>query len=86
MIARFPAFARFVLGHGILSCGVPIALGVFAWQMRGAWTSTPVTASVVASSSPLTLLARAILEWGIGAGSVIGALWWGAERRRVTRR
>lgn len=76
---------EFIIRRGILRCGIPLAIIVFAWTMFSHATGRPDLSSASWWRAIIGVFVIAILEWGVGAGWLIGAVWWeltrGEERK-----
>lgn len=75
----FSERARFILRRGILGCGLPLGLAIFGWLALNE-RAHPDPAHPLALHALLALFALTLLEWTVGAGWVIGALWWWLTR------
>ncbi|MEP7065599.1 MAG: hypothetical protein ABI889_06165 [Gemmatimonadota bacterium] len=78
--------AQFILFKGILRCGVPLALAVFAWTVLAHATGRTDLSSGPWWRATIAVFVIAMLEWGVGAGWLIGAVWWGFTNAQETRR
>jgi hypothetical protein len=80
------ARGRFIVRHGIIYCGVPLALAVFGWALltHAAGRAAPTDPAWWRTIAALFVIA--MLEWGVGAGWLIGAVWWGLTHVQDRRR
>ena len=70
------ARGTFIVRRGILRCGIPLAIIVFAWTLFSHATGRPDLSSASWWRATIAVFLLAFLEWGVGAGWLIGAVWW----------
>ena len=86
-MSSFPGSrGRFIFYKGILRCGVLLALAVFTWTILAHATGRPELSSGSWWRATIAVFVISILEWGVGAGWLIGAVWWSFTNVQENRR
>lgn len=85
MLTKLGTRGQFIIRHGILLCGVPLSVVVFAWTMFAHATGRPDFSNASWWRATIAVFVLALLEWGVGAGWLIGAVWWGLTRGQERR-